>query len=1255
MAYYGLYLFFVFILGMPNESANVCLSGCDENAICETECQCNSGFYGTGVDCLPCGDHMDSNSGSRDQTDCFCMNGFEPTPSGICEEVCTMEEAMSFTISSLDTGVLSSGGCDLADAGNSRECCEVLASITSHKCMGVVLDVGRDLEEHPYFPLVESYREVCGLDDDTPYTHREGMRPKHVVVLEKKIRGNCGDGSREGWERCDDGNKVAGDGCSDCWVDQDYTCGDNDIGTSLCYVCAEACHSVHREMCLEPGGQCGACLYGYDVVGAEGTCGTVLQVYYVAVDDPYATRVWESDCEYEFLGMVAEPNMRFPDPVLYTSYLESIRPNRNVPLPGTCSLAAAASHAPRGNTSVVLVEVLHKEVVASNITVGFAGETFLVVFSNLEKYSTLLGGKQRLFDVYSASVLVVSGVIISDAVSSEGAAVRNFGGRVVFEDVIVQNCESPISSSDMNCKGRVIESAGAFFLRNTVFRNNTIEKIQNHELCFSYDDNVIMMYNDVQMENVLFEDNDVAGTLLSVYGDFTAHLSNITMVRNAVHSSSLFLLEMDAFLVNFTASQNSGMLGTVLSVRGRKQVLVSGFVVEDNIATDFSGIVYNLGTLSLRNGYFADNLMKENSAVVFNRGNLEMEGVTLINNQGAALDTTGTVSVNRCVFESNAGSLSYHSIQNTGKLVISDSMFDSPAEANVVNIKTTSSFVVRNSFLPNSESMRVAKCDDPLSWQYYPAVYPCGVLARCAYKVDEGVTCECPPGYTGDPTVLCIGPITLHVLPTDIIAVYPTKPPVFGNFTSTTEVRFVADGFGTLEWNVNNATVPRWLSLHPASGRFDLEGYCSGNPIDVRLTIDIEHVKKIDRSQIACIRIVTVSNSTTSVARVNSTDSLSSSEEDLPLCIILEAEVLPSAVTSTASLMSSCRLPRLSVSDPCEVEAESEVLLVVHLRDSAGYGLGVGGDTFTFVSSTVVEVTSEVDLGNGSYVLKFQAPQTHFSVSVELQSGEIQGSPLPFQVHCREGADWDDSQLACVSTTARIPRKIIAVVLLGVFLLAIIGMRLLKNRSEARNRIHSILEVDFADREAFFTLLGCFLDVLDVATDLGAYHSVHTRESLQRFEIWYLMAITLAVPMFFISMCTRLVSLRRILREFHAYAIHNKMPTSRLSKAIPVSGVYGFPKLVSEEDVRIVSKLLSRQLIGQTLAVVSLIVEDIPMQILNTFILLAEEKTVALIVSLQVTCFLVGIRISKVLQAWRTSKQLERLRIKAKQIRQMSK
>ncbi|MEZ4435306.1 MAG: hypothetical protein R3F65_23105 [bacterium] len=37
----------------------------------------------------------------------------------------------------------------------------------------------------------------------------------------------CGDGEVEGVEQCDDGNRVAGDGCApDCTVEPDTICGD---------------------------------------------------------------------------------------------------------------------------------------------------------------------------------------------------------------------------------------------------------------------------------------------------------------------------------------------------------------------------------------------------------------------------------------------------------------------------------------------------------------------------------------------------------------------------------------------------------------------------------------------------------------------------------------------------------------------------------------------------------------------------------------------------------------------------------------------------------------------------------------------------------------------------------------------------------------------------------------------------------------------------------------------------------------------
>ncbi len=47
------------------------------------------------------------------------------------------------------------------------------------------------------------------------------MKSKGNVITCETV---CGDGLKAGREQCDDGNTVSGDGCSNCLIDQGWSC-----------------------------------------------------------------------------------------------------------------------------------------------------------------------------------------------------------------------------------------------------------------------------------------------------------------------------------------------------------------------------------------------------------------------------------------------------------------------------------------------------------------------------------------------------------------------------------------------------------------------------------------------------------------------------------------------------------------------------------------------------------------------------------------------------------------------------------------------------------------------------------------------------------------------------------------------------------------------------------------------------------------------------------------------------------------------
>eukprot|EP00736_Rhodelphis_marinus_P006269 Rmarinus@m.25561 len=1234
-------------LGRLAATSDDCSRGCSDNAVCieGTGCLCNSGYYGNGTLCTSCGDNMVSATGSSSQQDCFCVEGFEKRDNGVCEELCTTSEAIEFSISSMDVGIWSSGGCDFADLGGTRSCCEVAAAMFAHDCLSKLVSLApHAVPSHPYYSTLAAMEEKCGILPGIGFAYEEA----------------CGDGVREGWERCDDGNHVDGDGCSSCWIDDGYSCGSLANSTlSVCRICAEDCLTRHRELCQIPGGPCMACEEGYTEV--DGECAQIMEVWYTVVNH---TGPWDSanpgpsggHCEYIDLGLLLEPDLRLPTAERYLAFVRSAKAAGSIPDGGggNCSLQAAVSQSPRGSSIVAMIEIAPDEVVGYDLKIGFQKPGNVVVFSDRGEETTVPvvnGRHQRIFDLHSSSLVIISGLILNKAAAAEGAIVRNYGGRAVIENVLVENAEVPYipanrTDPEYNCAGTLLESAGAVALRGVVFRQNYLRDYSRPDLCFTEIGHTLMMYGSTEMSDVLFEDNNVAGPLLSMYGHSSkSHILGLVMQRNVVRGESLFLIETEVELANFTARANSGERGGVVSIRGRQTVIIDGFSIEENVVADLEGIVYNLGNLTLLDGQVQGNFVADDSSVLYNRGTLLMDSVSFRGNEGAVLDTATDATLFYCIFEENKGTSKYHTINNSGKLVISNCFFDDPnLPAEIVNIKTSSSFVLRDSVLPWSETMHVAHCSEKLSWHYYPARQACGIHAECTFQANKGVTCECPLESYGDPTEMCVGLTTLRLLPTNNVAMYVTKGERDDGYRSTTEVRFVADGFGSLGWAVNLDMLPPWLSIVPSAGTFLTGGLCPDEPIDVTVMVDLEHVSGEYRSQIVSVNITTFSNATGSFVSAPDVQSLLVAT-DTTLTVALEAEIIPSAVTSVLEASTRCLNSQIYPSAPCEVPAGSLVFLSVYLRDSANYSLGVGGDTYTFESDPLVEIRSEATFDNGTSVIGFVAPQTHFSVRVTLRGVDVQGSPAYFHVECSGDDTWSNSAMQCESPGVPIPKLLIVVGLGSGFVVTAISLQLLKAKKGSKAKI---LEMDMADRETLSVLLSCFTDVLDVGTDIGAYYALQNDDDLHEFEAWYLSAVSIAVVATLVSLCVKLHGLRQCLLEFRAYSQRKiRGPDQVFVRPITISTVPGICKLVCDADVAMVLHMIYRQLTFHLVAVVSLIVEDIPMLVLNTLILLSSKTSTAVVLSMEVTCFLSGIRLSKVVVASRTMRRAVRLRERA--------
>eukprot|EP00736_Rhodelphis_marinus_P005663 Rmarinus@m.18712 len=118
---------------------------------------------------------------------------------------CADAEALQFSLSAVDVGVLLAGGCDsLFNLRASQSCCDTASEIIGNPCFSKILT---EFEESwPLVDFVFFTMEVCRLKPSVGYD----------------LTG-CPDGVVTGEEQCDDGNAISGDGCSSyCFVEDGY-------------------------------------------------------------------------------------------------------------------------------------------------------------------------------------------------------------------------------------------------------------------------------------------------------------------------------------------------------------------------------------------------------------------------------------------------------------------------------------------------------------------------------------------------------------------------------------------------------------------------------------------------------------------------------------------------------------------------------------------------------------------------------------------------------------------------------------------------------------------------------------------------------------------------------------------------------------------------------------------------------------------------------------------------------------------------
>eukprot|EP00736_Rhodelphis_marinus_P003576 Rmarinus@m.25556 len=1215
-------IFLAYILPCFDCSCSIC----HENATCTSYrsflqfCSCNDGFYGNGFECYQCSGNVD----------CNCDSGFEWDDNiGVCVQVCTALEGFQFAGTLVDTGSLSGAGCDMIFLGNNQPCCDLLVELFRHECLSLAMDLGTvSNSTSAALSYLIAAQGSCGAALKVGYLPRD----------------DCGNGVLDGWEdweKCDDGNLVSGDGCSECWIDEGYSCHVNATGTSVCRMCSSDCSAAHRHQCDAPLGPCGECLDGFEEV--DGRCGKLFHMYYVGLTPEAYDR--PQQCVFREVGWVAEPD-ELPGADRFLNFLRSKMPHRTMPSEICGFYGATMQYPGLGPDAVIVMEAFSRmEEHHANIGKLYQNVSTFVLFSEGPTPTVIDSMGTQLFDVYSGLTFIMQNMLLRNASFFEGGVFRGYGARIVMENVIVEGVKSRQFVSDggmeFRCVSEMFSISGALSLRDVVIRDSNLDGTRNADRrCAHHDPGVVTVYGQTYMQNVTFSNVLGLGDLLYISGAQPSYLKDVSFYGNTILDGALVLSESQLEISGLRASGNYATGGAVLSLRGMAPVHLNDFYIAGNTAADGAGIIYNTGVSSLRNGVFEENTMLLQSSVIVNRAYLDVYNVSIVSNDGSALDTSLWASLSDCNVHSNKGSPTYHAIRSSGALFIVNSTFDAMSPE-VISIETRDPFILRDSLLPIQEGVLVADCDTKLSASYSPQLSACGIRATCSQASGgmQGVHCECP-SY-GDPTVLCGRLATLYLLPSNTVNMYTTKPAeATASYHTETHTLVLAEGLGTLMWHVVPSSLPFWLAVDPSQGSMLLSGLCPEG-VDATLTFDAERVTGNARILEAEVVFAATASYLDPYAG-NVTDTVF-----VPLRVHYEVDVLPSSFTSAAAYLDPCF--DIGAGADCAARSGSTVLISVALRDSTNASIGIGGHNLDVSSSSILTISS-VDHHNGTYSLELEAPKTHFYVNVKLWGEHIVGSPLYFRVRCSTGEKWSEEKNQCEKYKFSLQDHKYQIAGLLV-LLTLAGGALI--RFFQGRGFH--LELAVMEKESYVLLGSCTMELVDILSDVGAVWSISTDSSLSVYRPWYLAALTVSVPVSCISILKRVAMMRTVLREKSVSSTSYGIPTCPRPPHRSTSARSSQFEVVRESDADVVTdpsvaaslRRLHRKTTGCLLLLLSLCAEDIPMQILNTVVLTTNDRIPPpVLVSTALSCCLIGLKISRITEYRRFSYKISRLETK---------
>eukprot|EP00736_Rhodelphis_marinus_P007409 Rmarinus@m.2745 len=1117
-----------------------------------------------------------------------------------------------------------------------KSCCDTLDVMAHHPCAAYLSDFygGEDVVMAEW-RFVRDLTASCGIVLGVGYNRTDV----------------CGNGEVIGSEQCDDGNIVPGDGCTECFIDDRFSCFvPDEEAPSVCRECAEVCHKVNRNVCGEPYGECGDCVDGYSE-DSEHRCAKWKYLYYVPVA-AVGPRPYEhitDGCEYYPIGWVLEPD-KLSTGIEYVGAVRAWRANRtDLAVSGqSCfvKFAIAEAKLPEMKEDVVFAFEVHSkytEVSKTDIYDGYQA----VLFSEGQQ-PVLNAAGMRAFEVFFKTRLFLYNVVVNGTRSAVGGVALSYGA-VSMDTVVVTGAveDQDVKPFTYQCTGVVLYSVGVLVMTNVVLTGNSVQALHRSENCMVYELDIISATQEILLSDVVFTDNYVADVLLHLkYSTPQSVFNNLVFERNTC-GMSLVYVDVDAKFSNIIARNNTIIGSGKSMIQFSGLSMLSNFDISSNTVHSEVPVITVMGKSLLQQGTIAHTSSESSgSGAIANRGVLVAKDVLFLNNGLGAVRTSGNAYIVRCIFRDNTAAMHYTTIHNSNLLEVDSSEFYDTSEATEPTIFSTTPFVLRGSKLGEGTSVvGAADCASLVPAYQGGLKPPCGVQSLCTHNFDVSLNCECPAGYVGPPSTLC-GPLaTVYILPDEEVVSYVTKGPT-GSHNETIGV--ISDGIGVVTWYIDEKTLPDWLNVTPKSGSFSSEDGCISDVVPLDVTFSTVGIRGNDTNRQVSVRVATYAWYSYENVTTGMKENVTKEDDDTWLDVVMSVEVPANATLSSVIHLS----PNTACgSEGCTVEEGSEVTLRIDMRDVEGLSLGVGGTTFglrvfSFAERHLASLTwghtlfTTKDFSNGTYEMTFTALDEAFVAVVDLQGEIVSGKPLLYMVRCDSDRSFDSEGRYCVDNKPAVPKDVL--------IAAIVIMLLFCSGSFSylyRHRRRWELMLQLVVSEVTTLTFSGVMELFDILSDTGTFVSVLLADEMSSYVVYYMVAFAVAFVSSAIYFWVLLLDMRRALgrRDYSVGFERASQCSDIMPSAVVVSGMGTFTRFT---ELREAITQLERKLRRIYASLFVTVCEDTPMLILGAIVMTdtAVKVPLPVIISLQISCLSFGGALTNVSAIKDTKEQIERVK-----------